>query len=180
MANTISIGRCTITIIPDGVTDFDITTIQTNRFPLASVTGDFTAGETVVQASSSAMGTVARWDKVQKSLYLYSMTGTFDNTNAITGGTSGAIGTPIEVAYAFPGGIRLSKADFASSQIGDTLTIRERSAHGPVIFARHRDASNSGFHRPVGGRSFRVNPYILAAEQDWGTPANVQIVLEYD
>jgi hypothetical protein len=161
-------------------TDFDIARMQSGRLPVGSVSGTFVAGEAVSQATSGAAGTVFRWDPQQNILYLVSVLGTFDATHTITGATSSATAIPSEVPYAIPNGIRLSKVDFCSSQVGDTLVIRERQASGPVIFARHRDANNSGFHRPVGGRSLKVYPYIMAAEQEWGVPANVQIILEFD
>ena len=178
MANTITIGGRSITIVPDGVTDFDITTIQTNRFPLASVTGTFTVGETVVQASSGATGIVARWDKIQKNLWLYSMTGTFDATNALTGASSGAVGTPIEVAYAFPGGIRLTQVALKGSP-GDHLVVRNNRATGELLFNR-ADHHGTGVGESIGGKPLRAKPYIAAADCAFGDVEQVTISLEYD
>lgn len=178
MANTITIGARTIAIVPDGVTDFDITTIQTNRLPLASVTGDFTVGETVVQATSGAMGVVARWDKVQNNLYLYSMTGTFDATNMLTGATSGAIGTPVGVAPAFSDGIRLTKVSFKGMP-GDHLVVRNRQATGEPLFNR-TDHKGSGTSESLGGRPLRCKPFIAAVDCSYGDVSQASISLEYN
>ena len=178
MANTITIGARTIAIVPDGVTDFDITTIQTDRFPLDSVTGNFTVGETVVQATSGAMGVVARWDKTQLNLYLWSMTGTFDATHALTGASSGAIGTPIEVSYAFPGGIRLTGVAFKGG-VGDHLVVRNRAATGEPLFNRV-DHHGSGVTESMSGHALRCKPFIAATECSFGDATQASISLEYD
>ena len=156
MANTISFGRRSITIVPDGATDFNIATMQSNKFLMTTQTGDFAVGETVTQATSSATGVVRRWDKPNQILYLDSMTGTFDATHAMTGGTSSAHGIPVEVLKAFSNGIRLSDVRFHPSAANDILVIRERLATGPILY------DNGIAHQGVGGRSLRVIPYIKA------------------
>lgn len=180
MANTVSLGRRSITIIPDGSVDFDLATMQTNKFPMGTVVGDFTVGETVTQATSNATGVVARWDKRQSILWLYSMTGTFDLTHVATGGSSSAHGIPSETAAAFPNGIRLSAVRFTPSGAGDRLIIRGKGAvTGPILFSLVA-GSAADISRSPGGHSLRENLYIDASEQDWGLPANVVIVLEFD
>ena len=174
MANTISFGRRSITIVPDGATDFNIATMQANKFLMTTQTGDFAVGETVTQATSNATGVVRRWDKPKQILYLDSMTGTFDATHAVTGGTSSAHGIPVEVLKAFPNGIRLSDVRFHPSGTTDLLIIRERLATGPILY------KNGIPHQGVEGRSLRIIPYIKASEQAFLTPATCVIILEYD
>ncbi len=177
MANTIQYGRRVLNIIPDGATDFDIQTCQSNRLPLNTVVGTFTVGETVTQATSGATGIVGTWDSVNKVLILTQATGTFDITHVVTGGSSAAHGIPSEVGFAFPNGLRVSTVDFKPSQATDTLVVREDSATGTIIYARG-DATGGGIHKPV-AVPLRVKPYIKASEQVWGTPANVIIFLEF-
>jgi hypothetical protein len=56
-----------------------------------SLTGTFTVGETITQATSGATGTVT---SVQTGyIYYKGVSGTFNGTNVITGGTSGATAT---------------------------------------------------------------------------------------
>ena len=160
--------------------DIDLTRMQSGRLVLNTLVGTFVVGETVTQATSLATGVVYRYDPSVPWLILVKTCGTFDATHTITGGTSGATGIPNEVMYSFPNGMRLSAVDFAPSEAGDTLLIREGNATGPLAFPRRRDVSNAGIHKAVGGRSLRVKPYILAADQEWGVPANVRIVLEFD
>jgi hypothetical protein len=161
-------------------TDFDITRMQSGRFPVNTAVGTFVVGETATQATSGATGIVYRWDAARKFLYLVRTTGTFDATHTITGGTSGATCIPNEVGYAFPQGIRLSAVDFSPSQDGDTLIVREVNSAGPIVYPRRTDTTGGGIHKAVGGRSLRVKPYIVTAEQSWGYPAGVKIVLEFD
>lgn len=179
--NTIQFGRRVLNVIPaaSSAADFDIQTCQSNRLPLNTVVGNFTVGETVTQATSSATGIVGAWDAVNRVLTLSQATGTFDTTHVATGGTSSAHGIPSAVNYAFPNGIRLSAVDFKGSQATDTLVMRENSATGAIIYARG-DSTGAGLHKSTGGRSLRVKPYILVSEQTWGTPANVVISLEFD
>jgi hypothetical protein len=179
MANTISIGTRTITIVPDGSTNFDIATLQSNIFPLNTIVGNFTAGESVIQATSSATGVVVRWDAVNGVLWLTQMTGTFDATHVITGASSAAHGIPNEVKYAFPDGIRLSAVDFYPSVSNDTLIIRERAATGSIIYER-KDVGGGGIHKATGGRSLKVKPFILYTEQVFSTPSGAKIILEFD
>lgn len=175
MANTITLGRRTIAIVPDGSTDFNIATVQGNKFRMGSQSGAFTAGEAVTQATSGATGIVSRWDARQQILYLDSMTGTFNATNVVTGASSGAHGIPTEVSYAFPNGIRLSAVDFRASADTDKLVVREKTATGAAV-----GRTGGGFHRSIGGKSLRAYPYLVATEQVFTTPANVLITFEYD
>lgn len=179
MANTIMYGRRSIDIVPDGITDIDIATMQSPRLPLGSVSGDFTVGETVYQATSDAFAVVARWDRQTMNLFLSQMTGTFDSTNVVTGATGGATGIPSEVAGIFQNGIRVSAVDLKPSRVGDTLVIREKTATGAFIYMRG-DSSGGGIHKSTGGRSLRVKPYIAVADQTWATPGDVVIMLEID
>ena len=179
MANTISLGHRTVTIIPDGATDFDIATVQTNKFRMGTQVLDFTVGEAVSQATSGAAGVVTRWDKRQQVLYLDSMAGTFDTTHVVTGSSSTAHGIPAETQYAFANGIRLSAVDWKPSKAGDALIIREKIATGPVIYTRN-DTSGGGVHKSTGGKSYRAYPYIAYADQTFDTPASVAIILEFD
>lgn len=176
MGNTISFGRRSITIVPDGLTDFNMATMQSNKFAMTTQTGDFAVGETVTQATSGATGVVRRWDKPQQILYLDSMTGTFDATNVITGAVSGAHGIPVEVLYAFPNGIRLSDVRQRSM---DVLVIREHLATGPVLYT-YKDGDGVGKHQGVGGRSLRVVPFIAAADVKVLNQADAAVILEYD
>lgn len=70
------------------------------RFPFSSVslatiigTGTFTDGETITQAVSGATGVVVGNQPSGSILYFKSVTGTFNNTGLLTGGTSGATAT---------------------------------------------------------------------------------------
>jgi hypothetical protein len=160
-------------------TDFDSARVQSGRLPIGSVSGTFVEGETVTQATSGATGVVRRVKGGQSVLFLVRVVGAFDTTHTVTGGTSSATAVPSSVEYIFPNGIRLTSIDFASSQTGDTLTVRDSHSYGAIISPRHRDTDNSGFPRHRGGLPLRSWPYIKASEQDWGVPANVQIVLEF-
>lgn len=62
-------------------------------FPSTTGTG-YVKGETVTQATSGATGVVNSFDQDPNFLYLKSVTGTFDTTHVVTGGTSGVTGTP--------------------------------------------------------------------------------------
>lgn len=179
MANSISLGRRTVTIVPDGSTNFDITTIQSNMFRMLSQSGAFAVGEAVTQAGSGATGVVRRWDPVSQLLYLDSMTGTFDATNVVTGAISAAHGIPFSVQAAFPNGIRLSDVRFGSSGANDKLIIRDRIATGPIIYSV-LDTSGGGKHQGVGGRSWKTKPFILASEQVYSDVSKALIILEYD
>ena len=80
---------------------------QTYAVKLASATGTFEADEVITQATTLAVGKVVEWDSVLQILYYqqesYKGFGTsastgglvaFSSTATITGGTSGATGTP--------------------------------------------------------------------------------------
>jgi hypothetical protein len=60
-----------------------------------SITGTFTNGEGVTQATSSATGVVLGTTSTQ--IFLYTVTGTFNATNVVTGDDSGATATPSSV-----------------------------------------------------------------------------------
>jgi hypothetical protein len=158
--------------------DFDVCRVQSGQLELGSVVGTFVAGETVTQATSGATGVVFSWQPYR--LNLVRTLGTFDATHTITGATSSATGVPRRVDWAYPDGIRLHAVDMGSSQAGDNLIIRDRTADGGIVFARHLEADDTGFPRMVSGFATRVKPYIKASEQNWGSPTNVQIVLEVD
>jgi hypothetical protein len=180
MANTIQYGRRSITVIPDGATDFNITTIQDPCLLLNTVTGDFTVGETVTQATSGATGIVKKWNPHSLQLYLSQMIGTFDIAHTVTGASSTAHGIPSVVSYAFPNGIRLSAVRFTPSMGNDTLVVRGKGlATGPILFSLIA-VSGADENRSVGGRSLREKPFIGYAEQTWNTAASCRIVLEYD
>ena len=63
-----------------------------------AITGTFVPGELVTQATSLATGRVV-FSETNK-LFLRDITGTFDNTNVLTGGTSGATATASAVLAA--------------------------------------------------------------------------------
>lgn len=70
----------------------DITRIKSRvTFTALVVTGTFTNGETVTQATSGATGKFIARDGL--SIYLEYISGTWDSTHTITGGTSGATAT---------------------------------------------------------------------------------------
>jgi hypothetical protein len=158
--------------------DFDVCRVQSGQLELGSVVGTFVAGETVTQATSGATGVVFSWQPYR--LNLVRTLGTFDATHTITGATSSATGIPNRVDWAYPDGIRLHSIDMGSSQTGDTLIVRDRTASGAIAFPRHLESDDTGYPRSVSGFATRVKPYIKASEQSWGVPANVQIVLEFD
>jgi hypothetical protein len=180
MANTIMYGKRTVTLIPDGSANFDITAIQAPVLELNTVVGTFTVGETVTQATSGATGVVRKWDPVALKLHLTQMTGTFDITHVVTGGSSTAHGIPTAVPVAFLNGLRLSAVRFTPSMGNDTLIVRGRGlATGPVMLSLIAVAG-ADEDKMVALRSVREKPYILASEQSWNTPANVRVMFEYD
>jgi hypothetical protein len=84
---------------------------QTYAIKLTSVTGTFTGDEKISQATTGAIGRVVEWDSTLSILYYQqerfgdygtnSTTGAyvaFSGANVITGGTSGAVGTPDSTA----------------------------------------------------------------------------------
>lgn len=174
----ISLGRRHIVIVPGSTsaTNFDITKVQSWNIPLGTVTGTFTVGENVHQASSGADGTVFAWEPQHTTLTLVEMSGTFDETNTITGSQSGATGIPDTVHYAFPNGIRLSKVTFRGAQ-NDILIVRDTNNYGQPIFDR-KDTTGGGVHEDVEGNRFRQKVYINWAECTLTAPAWVR--LEYD
>jgi hypothetical protein len=177
MANTILYGGRSIGFIPDGSTNFDIATIQGNILELGTIVGTFTVGESVSQATSGATGVVGGWNGLK--LVLTQMTGTFDTSHVVTGGSSTAHGIPSTVNYAFANGIRLSAVDFKPSGPGDTLVVRSKTATGSPIFLR-ADVTGGGIHQAVDGRPLRRMPFVKASEQVWATPASVVVMFQYD
>jgi len=84
---------------------------QTYAIKLTSVTGTFTGDEKISQATTGAIGRVVEWDSTLSILYYqqerfgdYGTNSTsgayvaFSGANVITGGTSGAVGTPDSTA----------------------------------------------------------------------------------
>ena len=80
---------------------------QTNVVKFSSATGTFDVDEQITQATTGAVGRVVEWDATRKLLYYqqerFSTYGTatttqsftaFSGTNAITGATTNAVGTP--------------------------------------------------------------------------------------
>ena len=65
------------------------------KYTLASISGTYTVGETVTEATTSATGLVIRNDQSAgtPALYLSIVTGTFGTGHTLTGGTSGATST---------------------------------------------------------------------------------------
>lgn len=154
--------------------DFDIKRMQSGQLELGTVAGTFVAGETVTQATSGASGVVYSWQP--NRLNLVSVLGRFDDSHTITGATSSATGIPNRVDWAYPNGLRhLDSVDMGASQVGDTLMIRDKAAYGPVVFARHADTDDSGYPRRLNCRL----PYIKSSDNNWGVPANVQIIMEF-
>lgn len=178
MANAVTIGSRSITIVPDGSANFDASVLQGSALPVGTVAGTFTVGETVTQASSGATGVVQSWDPARKMLKLASMTGTFNTTNTITGGTSLATAIPTDIYTPFAKGLRLSAIRFVGSQAMDRLIVREDRATGPIIFNRV-DVGGGGVEARFDNPQ-RLSPYILASEQTWNTAASVRIILEFD
>lgn len=175
----VSIGHREVVIVPGTGEDFDITTIQSGRLPLGSVSGTFTVGEQVIQAGSGATGVVYAWSASQNVVRLVEMTGTFNITGVLTGSSSHATGTPLAVKAAFPNGIRLSAVDLRSSSDHDKLVVRNKNAVGHIIFSR-MDNSGGGIHQAVGGRSMLRKPYIPINQCTFDVAANVTIRLEFD
>jgi hypothetical protein len=65
------------------------------RFPISSIVGTFSEGETVTETTSSATGVLRRNDQAAgtAALYIAPATGTFTGGQTLTGGTSGATAT---------------------------------------------------------------------------------------
>lgn len=181
MANTISISRRGITIVPDGSTDFNIATMQPAGFALGTLvkgTAWFVVGETVTQATSSATGVVVAFEIASGNIWLDQMTGAFDTTHVVTGGTGASHGIPQVLSPPYPNGIRLSAVRLKGSA-GDLLVVRENSATGPVVFA-FTDKDGKGEKQAVGGRSLRMSPFINHSDCSFGSPASTEIFLEFD
>ena len=68
------------------------------KVTMGAITGAYTVGETVTQATSGATGIINAINGASNQiLYLTNVTGTFDNTHVVTGGTSGATATPTTI-----------------------------------------------------------------------------------
>ena len=178
MAHNISFGRRTVVLIPDGSRACNLVAAQARAFPLNTITGDFTVGEAVSQATSGATGVVQDWEN--NILYLSNVVGTFDITHVVTGASSTAHGIPSYVGPAFPNGIRLSAVRFTPSAAGDRLIVRGSGiATGPILMDLLANTA-ADIARAVGGRSLREKPYILESECVFDNPAKAVVVFEYD
>ena len=71
------------------------TTYNTVRFPVSSVSGTFSSGETITESTSTATGTLRRIDVSGSTpmLYIVPVAGTFTGGQTLTGGTSSATAT---------------------------------------------------------------------------------------
>lgn len=100
----------------------------------AVTSGPFVEGETVTQATSGATGRV-RWvtPNGASTLHLEAISGTFNNSNLLTGGTSGATATPS--AAVFKGFTILTIGAITSGPFtaGSTVTGGTSGATGVVI-----------------------------------------------
>jgi hypothetical protein len=79
----------------------DVDAVQNNfgvLLAMGTVTGTYSLGETVTQASSGATGVVTYYDFANYRVYVKSVTGTFNTSNIVTGGTSGATATPATIS----------------------------------------------------------------------------------
>jgi len=65
------------------------------KFPVSSISGTFTEGETITETTSSATGTLRRNDQDAgtAALYIVPVSGTFTGGQTLTGGTSSATAT---------------------------------------------------------------------------------------
>jgi hypothetical protein len=183
VANTVELGRRTLTIILDivgiaGMTNANPCVVTWNIHGLA--TGDLVSFQGITQANWTALNGNS-----------YSITKLDANTFSIAvdasgfgayvpGVDPGLIGQDFSaVAYGFPNGIRLSAVDWLSSLANDRLVVREDSGGGAIIYDK-TDTGGGGLHQAVGGRSYHRKVYIKAADQMFSTPASVEIILEFD
>ena len=79
-------------LTPDGLGHF-LPYVLSTTVLTGAYTGTFVLGETVSQATSGATGVVVAIGGTVTGLALKSVTGTFDATHLLTGGTSGATAT---------------------------------------------------------------------------------------
>lgn len=66
------------------------------KFPVSSVSGNFTVGETITESTSGATGVLRRTDEddgTSPALYIEPVSGTFTGGETLTGGTSSATAT---------------------------------------------------------------------------------------
>ena len=120
---------------------------QTYALKLTSQSGTFDVDEKISQASTSAIGKVVEWDSTLSILYYqqerygdYGTSGTtgayvaFSGANAVTGATSGAVGTPdasADSAVTLSGGATLTFTDgYANPEL--------QADSGEVIYVENR------------------------------------------
>ena len=126
-----------------------------------TLTGSFQQGETITQATSSATGVVT---SVQTGyLYYKSTSGTFNTTNVVTGGTSGATMTPSAVGGQSNYILVLSSAS-AVPQAGASIQFATGDTSAYVISAVSNATVNS------------VNVYIVTLAQQKVTPSSDGVI----
>ena len=120
---------------------------QTYALKLTSQSGTFDVDEKISQASTAAIGKVVEWDSTLSILYFqqerygdYGTSGTtgayvaFSGSNAVTGATSGAVGTPdssADSAVTLSGGATLTFTDgYANPEL--------QADSGEVIYVENR------------------------------------------
>ena len=120
---------------------------QTYALKLTSQSGTFDVDEKISQASTAAIGKVVEWDSTLSILYFqqerygdYGTSGTtgayvaFSGANAVTGATSGAVGTPdasADSAVTLSGGATLTFTDgYANPEL--------QADSGEVIYVENR------------------------------------------
>ena len=120
---------------------------QTYALKLTSQSGTFDVDEKISQASTSAIGKVVEWDSTLSILYYqqerygdYGTSGTtgayvaFSGANAVTGATSGAVGTPdasADSAVTLSGGATITFTDgYANPEL--------QADSGEVIYVENR------------------------------------------
>ena len=130
-----------------------------------TLTGSFQQGETITQATSGAVGIVTSTQTGY--LYYKSTSGTFNTTNVVTGGTSGATMTPSAVGGQSNYILVLSSAS-AVPQVGASIQFATGDTGAYVISAVSNATVNS------------VNVYIITLAQQKvvastdGTVANIR------
>ena len=90
--STTNDGVTAFTNVVAGYTDIDIAFVHRDFTGGTTITGPFVFGEVITQTTSGATGVFVA--EVSNVLYVEDTSGTFDGTNLLTGGTSGATYTP--------------------------------------------------------------------------------------
>lgn len=100
----------------------------------AVTTGPFVEGETVTQATTGATGRV-RWvtPNGASHLYLEAISGSFNGTNGLTGGTSGATATPSAAVFSGWSILTIGAVTSGPFTAGSIVTGGTSSATGVVI-----------------------------------------------